>query len=195
MEESPLVGEVYLRSLIDAFPSPVFIVDENLVIHDANRASTLLFAADIPPNINRLCGDSIKCVHEHSSTGGCGSTPWCPECIVRQLTKAVLEGGLASKQIANMTLLREGQPKDVRFLVSGAPFPYAGKEYILLTFEDVTELTELRRIIPICSLCRKVRNDADYWQQVEDYLAKYSSLKFSHGLCPECIEKHYTDDV
>lgn len=195
MEKSPLVGENYLRSLIDAFPSPVFIVDQDLVVHDANHASSLLFASDIPSSLHRLCGDSLRCVHADEAPEGCGSTPWCPECIIRQLTKAVLTGAAAHKQIASMTLIRDGQPKDLRFLVSGAPFPYAGKEYILLTFEDVTELTELRKIIPICSYCRKVRDDADYWQQVEEYFVKYSNLRFSHGLCPDCIEKHYADDL
>lgn len=195
MEKSPLVGEAYLRSLIDAFPSPVFIVDHNLMVHDANRASCQLFYTDLAATLKRLCGDSLKCVHAENAPKGCGSTPWCPKCIIRQLTKAVLKGDPAIKQIANMTLLRDGQPKDFRFLVSGAPFPYAGREFILLVFEDVTELTELRKIIPICSFCHKVRDDADYWQQVEAYFERHSNLRFSHGVCPDCVEKHYSDEL
>ena len=195
MENTPLVGEAYLRSLIDAFPVPVFIVDEDLVIHDANRASSNLFGGGLDATIKRLCGDSLKCVHAQDAPDGCGSTPWCPQCIIRQSTKAVLKGGSTTKQITTMTLLRDDRPRDFCFLVSGAPFLYAGHQYILLTFEDVTELTALRRIIPICSFCRKVRDDENYWQQVEAYFEKYTHVRFSHGLCPACLEKHYADDL
>ena len=48
------------------------------------------------------------------------------------------------------------------------------------------ELKVLRGIIPICASCKRVRDDAGYWEQVEGYLARHSEAKFSHGLCPEC---------
>ncbi len=57
MKEQILVGEEYLRSILDAFPSPVLIVDKNLSIHDANAASKQLLGNDIDTKIKRLCGD------------------------------------------------------------------------------------------------------------------------------------------
>ncbi|MDJ0782964.1 MAG: PAS domain-containing protein [Desulfosarcinaceae bacterium] len=195
MRKPPLLNAPHLRSLIDAFPSPMFIVDEDLVIHDANRSSLALFENDLEESLDRLCGDSLKCVHAQTFPKGCGATPWCPQCVIRQSTKAVLSGETAFKQVTSMTLMRDGHPKDLNFLVTGAPFPYADRQYILLTFEDITELSTLRKIIPICSFCRKVRDDKNYWQQVEAYLEKYADIRFSHGLCPECIEKHYADDI
>jgi hypothetical protein len=53
----------------------------------------------------------------------------------------------------------------------------------------VTEVFTLRRLIPICCYCRKVRDDQDYWRQVESYLHQTCNLKFSHGICPECMEE------
>ncbi|MBI4867260.1 MAG: response regulator transcription factor [Candidatus Wallbacteria bacterium] len=47
---------------------------------------------------------------------------------------------------------------------------------------------ELQAILPICSYCKKVRNDRNYWEQVENYLLKHSGLRFSHGVCPECFK-------
>lgn len=64
--------------------------------------------------------------------------------------------------------------------------------------ERVTELEDaaarvraLQRILPICSYCKKVRNDRDYWEQVEEYIATHVDVHFSHGICPEC----YVDKV
>lgn len=46
----------------------------------------------------------------------------------------------------------------------------------------------LRGIIPICSYCKKMRDDDGYWQQVEAYLSNLSDVSFTHGMCPECFE-------
>ncbi|MDH4232926.1 MAG: hypothetical protein OEW04_12970 [Nitrospirota bacterium] len=51
------------------------------------------------------------------------------------------------------------------------------------------EIKRLRGIIPICSSCKKIRNDKGYWQQVEDYISTHTEASFSHGYCPVCYEK------
>ena len=48
----------------------------------------------------------------------------------------------------------------------------------------------LSGLLPICGYCKKIRNDRDYWQQVEEYLSERSEVKFSHGICPECYQIH-----
>jgi PAS domain S-box-containing protein len=53
----------------------------------------------------------------------------------------------------------------------------------------LAEVRTLREILPLCSYCRKVRDDEDYWQTVESYVSKHTDTKFSHGICPECYEK------
>lgn len=47
---------------------------------------------------------------------------------------------------------------------------------------------QLQGILPICSYCKKIRNDLDYWQNVETYVADHSLAEFSHGICPACYE-------
>jgi PAS domain S-box-containing protein len=59
--------------------------------------------------------------------------------------------------------------------------------------EALDEITTLRGILPICSFCKKVRNDEGFWEQVDVYLQKYSQADISHSICPECIRKHYPD--
>ncbi len=59
--------------------------------------------------------------------------------------------------------------------------------------EAQEEVKQLRGIIPICSYCKKIRDDQNYWTQVESYIAKHSEATFSHGVCPECFEKFLKD--
>lgn len=53
------------------------------------------------------------------------------------------------------------------------------------------EIKTLRGIIPICSFCKRIRQDEGYWQSVEQYMAEHTEASFTHGLCPECREHYY----
>jgi DNA-binding response OmpR family regulator len=55
--------------------------------------------------------------------------------------------------------------------------------------EAIAQVTQLRGLLPICSYCKKVRDDKNYWHQVEAYMTCHSDLRFSHGICPECFER------
>lgn len=53
----------------------------------------------------------------------------------------------------------------------------------------LAEVKQLQGILPMCSYCRQVRDDQDYWQKVEGYIEDHSEIKFSHGICPDCYVK------
>jgi len=52
--------------------------------------------------------------------------------------------------------------------------------------EALARVRQLEGILPICTYCKKIRDDGDYWQQVETYIARHSEARFSHGICPCC---------
>ncbi|MDD2466419.1 MAG: PAS domain S-box protein [Desulfobulbus sp.] len=57
----------------------------------------------------------------------------------------------------------------------------------------LSEIKTLRGILPLCLFCKKIRDDKGYWEQVDVYINKYSEADISHGICPECLKKHYPD--
>lgn len=57
----------------------------------------------------------------------------------------------------------------------------------------LSDIKRLRGILPICAGCKKIRNDEGYWDQVEIYISEHSDAEFSHGLCPDCVQKLYPD--
>jgi hypothetical protein len=52
-----------------------------------------------------------------------------------------------------------------------------------------TQVHQLSGLLPICCVCKKVRDDQNYWQQVESYISKRTDARFSHGYCPDCYKK------
>ena len=59
--------------------------------------------------------------------------------------------------------------------------------------DALAQVKQLKGIVPICMHCKKIRNDENYWQQVEVYVADHTEADFSHSICPQCLEKHYPD--
>jgi len=53
----------------------------------------------------------------------------------------------------------------------------------------LAQVRQLRGLLPICSYCKKIRDDRNYWQQVDSYLGEHSDVKFSHGCCPDCYQR------
>ena len=60
--------------------------------------------------------------------------------------------------------------------------------------EALAEIKDLQGIIPICSNCKKIRDDKGYWSQLESYFEKHTGADFSHSICPNCFDKLYGNE-
>ena len=56
--------------------------------------------------------------------------------------------------------------------------------------QALADVKRLGGLLPICAYCKRIRDDGDYWKQIEQYLSEYSEAQFSHGICPQCLETH-----
>lgn len=55
--------------------------------------------------------------------------------------------------------------------------------------DALSHIRQLQGLLPICAYCKKVRDDHNYWQQVETYIGEHSAAQFSHSICPDCYER------
>ena len=99
-------------------------------------------------------------------------------------------------------------------LVSASSIALDGKAYVLESLIDISrrkkleeererliaelqahlaEIKTLQGFLPICSNCKKVRDDDGYWQQIEQYIQDHSQAEFSHSICPDCMREMYPD--
>lgn len=60
--------------------------------------------------------------------------------------------------------------------------------------EALAKIKTLSGMLPICSSCKKIRDDNGYWNQIEVYIRDHSEAEFTHGICPECFKKLYPDE-
>lgn len=68
----------------------------------------------------------------------------------------------------------------------------AERDKLILELGQATvEIKTLLGLLPICSYCKKIRDDSGYWQQIEGYIKEHSDADFTHGICPDCTETMY----
>ena len=68
---------------------------------------------------------------------------------------------------------------------------YEREKLIVALQRAIEDIKQLSGLIPICSSCKKIRDDKGYWNNLESYIETHSDARFSHGMCPECSEKYY----
>lgn len=67
-------------------------------------------------------------------------------------------------------------------------------EQLIIELQKAREKVEtLSGLIPICSICKKIRDDKGYWNQLEEFMKMHANLDFSHGICPDCVKEHYSN--
>ena len=71
---------------------------------------------------------------------------------------------------------------------------HAEREFLVHELQDaLSQIKTLSGFIPICSHCKKIRDDSGYWNKLETYIQENSDAQLSHGICPDCAKKHYPD--
>lgn len=59
----------------------------------------------------------------------------------------------------------------------------------------LANVRQLQGLLPICAYCKRIRDDKNYWNQVETYLGEHADVQFSHGICPSCLDRVIKDEV
>jgi len=186
-------GEAYYRDLLNAIPLMIFVVDKDVRIHDLNKAAATVFGLDKGTILKRRGGEVLHCLHSHDVPEGCGRGPFCRECVIRNSVTDSLKGQAITRRRAKVELFLAGRKKALELLITAGPMPGNPEPLALLIIEDISEISTLRNIIPICSNCKKIRDDQDYWQSLESYFNEYIGVDFSHGICPTCMARLYPE--
>jgi PAS domain-containing protein len=184
-------GESFLKTILDAIPSPVFVVDPDVRIVACNAEGARILNREPELIYRQRSGDVLHCIHAGETAGGCGRSPSCRECVIRNSVTRAFQGQKVMRQRTRLEVVDGERSRESYLAITTAPFMHGGNHLVLLIFEDIGEL--LKAMLPICSFCKKIREGDACWQSLESYFHRHHNIEFSHGLCPECARKHYPD--
>ena len=182
--------------ILNALDKPILVIDRNYHVVAANRAACRSFCLSLDNIIGQEC---FRVAHKGGNPCWQNETH-CPVRVAFKLkdkSRVIHQHNYAGKTVFEEVIAVPifDDQGDVNFVVE--------------ELNDMTELIQskeiieylkievntLRGIIPICSSCKKIRDDKGYWQQVEVYVRDRSEAEFSHSICPKCFEKLYPEFV
>ncbi len=194
MKKHDSLKQLNLNAVLDAIPIAFFIIDKKNRILDINQYAKRI--ADINPKetLMRMCGEALHCLRAKNAPQGCGTTEYCPDCVINNTITDSCSGQTIVKRKAELLVQKGGQQYKSVFLISASPFIENDENLTLFSLEDISELSLLRDLLPICSNCKKIRNDKEYWETIEEYMNHHFDTKVSHGICPDCSDQLYGEE-
>ncbi len=180
----------YRLKIFDVVHQPILLIDRNYTIVDVNSAACVSMNLPRDKIIGQTC---FKATHQIEMP--CWQDAMsCPVRVAFEIKK---QTSVIHKHTRAGKIIFEE-------VVASPIFNDEGEiNLVVEELRDVTELINtkeidehlrseiktLRGILPICSSCKKIRDDKGYWQQVEVYVRDHTHADFSHGYCPECANK------
>lgn len=185
------VSEELGRVLFEAMPEAILVVGPDVDIRAFNPAAAALVPPGSTEVLRRRGGEVLGCLRAHDVPAGCGRGPACRDCVIRSAVTQAYAGACTVRQRMRLELVRDAQVKELFVMVTAVPFRYREQALVMLLLEDISQVIALKRLIPICARCKKIRQDDDYWCRLEKYFMEHLDVEFSHGLCPECLHALY----
>jgi PAS domain S-box-containing protein len=193
-------SEAQMKAILDASIDSIRLVDKDMRIIWTNK----IIETQLKKERKNIVGD--YCYHAY--TGRSGPCPNCPtekalksgetehSIIIEENVKGI-EGKSYWADYA--VPIKNESGEIVNFIQVSRDITVIKKAEIALLEEKIklenalAEVKKLSGMLPICSICKNIRDDKGYWNRIEAYIEDHSGVDFSHSLCPTCAKKHYPD--
>jgi len=196
-ENSPRISDEKYRDLFENANDAIFILDKDQNYIDVNRKAVELFKYSreeflqlnvrdvIPPSQTSSSDKEFKRLRKDGQY---------EKFIGKQKTK---DGRWLDIEVNSSTILSNGKvvgSRDIVRDITDRKKVEKEKESLILELQKaLDEIKTLKGILPICSFCHKIRDDKGYWERVDVFISTHSNADVSHGICPECLAKHYPE--
>jgi hypothetical protein len=175
------------KSMFDALPLPVFVVDGDVMVHDYNAAAAgflLRHEADL--------GGLSYPVQTDLTVAVVAAVRWralfCRDAFIGKAVKEAFQGQRVVRRYTRLDAHREGYRTELETRIKCCPFQNGAHTQVLLVFEEMRQCGDRKGIIQVCCVCHRIINEKQALAQLEAYAKKCTGVEFSHGLCSQCYQ-------
>ncbi|MDF2570136.1 MAG: hypothetical protein K0R55_1740 [Sporomusa sp.] len=181
-----LTDNEFFRLLFKVIPTGIVLVDANGYVKAINPEGSKMFCVDPLESTNCYGGELFRCVN---AKDGCGLASACQECILRTNAMLAIKGQTVSRQKGKFCIIQDNNIKQFILQVTATPLIYNQQSLAILIIEDISLITELSGLIPICSSCHSIRDDKGNWLNIAKFLEDHSEAELTHDYCPKCAKE------
>lgn len=189
------VAEEYANSIIESSMDMIIAVDNDRRITEFNRAAEETFGYGreevLGKHINILYADVVEGRSVYEST--VKDQRYIHEILNKRKGGEIFPCLLAASVLFDSHGVKVGQMGISRDITEAKKAEEEREQLISDLEEALENVKTLKGLIPICAECKKIRDDEGFWRQVESYIGEHSEAEFSHGMCPDCLEKTYPE--
>ncbi|KAA3610219.1 MAG: PAS domain S-box protein [Calditrichaeota bacterium] len=189
-----------LRSIIESAPTAMIVIDENGIITLTNKQTENYFGYSrgelIGNQFEILMPEKFRKNHAVLRKGFLDNPETRAMGVGRDLYAIRKDSSLFPVEIGlNPINTQNGMVVLATILdITKRKADEHEREKLIIELEDaLAKIKTLKGLIPICSNCKKIRDDKGFWNQIEEYITKHSEAMFSHGICPDCTTDLYGD--
>ena len=192
----PMDNDKLMNCVFDAIQDGILVISVDLTIIQANK--TVLNWCGNKKIIGKKCYEVFHLSNEpcsncpalHAIETGDPKESEITSCLEEQITESL---ELFAYPIKNNNNEVVAIVEYIRNITESKRVEETKQNLINKLSEALTELKELRGIIPICSYCKRIRHDHGYWENVDSYLHNHSESGVTHGICPECLKDNFPE--
>ncbi|MDP6635765.1 MAG: hypothetical protein QGG42_12760 [Phycisphaerae bacterium] len=178
-----------LQTVLDAIPSPIFLIDNMAQVELANRcAKSRRGVLDAYTHRERM-GNILGCINALSCSDGCGGTRNCEDCPIRKAVADAIDGNSIFRDRVLFQLLVDGKYVPIHMWLTASLLKYDGRNFVALILEDVAEFIETTALIPVCKSCGKAGEGVEPKKSIEAFINERFASDCKHGLCAECAKQ------
>jgi hypothetical protein len=175
------------KSIFDALPLPVFILDGDVRVHDFNAAAAeFLFR-----HLTQFGGLSYP-VQTDLATDGKPKMKWyslfCRDSFIAKAVKEAVQGRSVVRRYTKLEAHREGYRGKLETRINCCPFQNGARTQVLLVFEEMRQRGDRKGVIKVCCVCHRIINEKQALARLDAYAKDCTGVEFSHGLCPQCYQ-------
>jgi hypothetical protein len=165
------------ETFFDATQIAVFKVDDDARVNECNMAANHLLASAASRAFNERLGDALQCTHAQDTTEGCGASPACLDCNIRNAISECFTSGTVVRKRVEINLTHGIVNSWRKFIITVNPVRESGNMFAVLILEDL-HLSLLHEKLPVHINCNKPNYDDQYDRIIEDHLIKYRNVTF-----------------
>jgi len=175
-----------LQAVLNAVPSPLFLLDSQAQVELVNKCArgqkNLLGSYTYQERMGNVMG----CINALTCDEGCGGSRNCGDCPIRKAVANTLGGSEVFRKNVVFQLLVDGRYTPVHMWMTSSLMKYGQREFVALIMEDVADLIQQTKLMPVCESCGKVGDGIEHTESLNAYVQERFSSSDEKFLCGDC---------